>query len=92
VVLGLGAAAVRGGAFLESEDEGFGDVSDKDLRRGGMISHIMRENMRGRPSKRVSRRMNAINAITAINESFETRVAPLRPVSCYRRRADIARR
>lgn len=40
-VLGLGAAAVGGVAFLKRQDEGFGNVSDQELRHGGTISHIM---------------------------------------------------
>ena len=43
-MLGLGTAAVGGGAFLERQDEGFGDVSDPELRHGLTISHITREN------------------------------------------------
>jgi len=45
-VLGLGAAAVGGGTFLQSEDEGFGDVSDQELRHDRMISHTTREKCR----------------------------------------------
>lgn len=41
-MLGLGAAAVGGSAFPKRQDEGFGDVSNQELRHGGMPSHIMR--------------------------------------------------
>jgi len=33
-VLGLGAAAVSGGTFLERQDKAFGDVSDQELCHG----------------------------------------------------------
>jgi hypothetical protein len=39
-VFGLRAEAVGGGAFIESQDEGFGDVSDQELRHDRTISHF----------------------------------------------------
>jgi len=41
----LGAAAVGGGAFLERQDKGFGDVSDQELCHKWIISHITRTNL-----------------------------------------------